>query len=948
MEHHLLHICLQSLKDNNNPPSLQALASLRSLIINPNTSDSTIYSILETLTHSLQLSTNSLTTHHHILKLLTDLASQRTHLSSQILNSIHSSSLLFTESTQIAAESLTSLASFSNSDQNKIDDQLFMSLCFAATSASARLRLLRNGERLGIGTHMLFTVFLGFTKDPYPYVRKASLDGLLGLCKSCDLFEDISVTEGCYCRAVELLQDNEHSVRSAAIRVVCEWGQMLIAAKEGNDKIAQSNQVFVQICSMVRDMSVEVRVEAFNALGKIKLVSEDILLQTISKKVLAILKDKNSHGQCTAERFEILASSYAGAFMHGLEDEFHEVRKSACNSLRIHTILYAEFARRSLSLLMDMLNDDSMAVRLEALEALHHMATFDCLNVQEIHMHMFLGSLLDSCDLIRSTARKIFKLVKLPDLKLFRLSIHGLLQNLERYSKDEADVFSVLFFMGRSHGNFAAHIVKEVSQEIEPVLEGQLGLDSARVAAFLVLAISAPLSQNQNGQIIPPRLFSYAVTLLGRISCALSEVVDQDTLLAYLSQCSRSSTLGAEVEVESLLPVVDDVVLNRTKKDVNNPVEAPMLQTGNETSKVQPVTSCELEYLATSIVECQADELDEVMKSVNLILARVRDAWLLVQSRCTNVALRALRDCKRELAMLTSTSLESSGAMAFTLQYLQVMKLFAKIWEHAVWKIRSNETGGLEYLFGKLDMRLRELRYRYIGFSTEEELYVLELIAVACILRLSKVEISCSPTTMKKLSAIISHIEILNDKGSIEPSNILMDAKKTVHEIESSKAGISCSLFLITNLDDFFTLKQFSLCSRVRHINAELNVPGNDSENPLRFVSGLPVAIPLDITLYNVSSENRLWLTMRMSEESTQFVFLDLNILGGCNEVKKFTFMAPFYRTPKACSFSLWISIGMECALEDCHILKHCGGPRRDLVYLFQEKEVHLCLVRRG
>ena len=83
----------------------------------------------------------------------------------------------------------------------------------------------------------------------------------------------------------------------------------------------------------------------------------------------------------------------------------------------------------------------------------------------------------------------------------------------------------------------------------------------------------------------------------------MSEVVDQDTLLAYLSQCSRSSTLGAEVEGESLLPVVDDVVLTNTIKDVNNPVEAPMLQTGNETSKVQPVISCELEHLTTSIVE---------------------------------------------------------------------------------------------------------------------------------------------------------------------------------------------------------------------------------------------------------------------------------------------------------------------------------------------------------
>jgi integrator complex subunit 4 len=40
------------------------------------------------------------------------------------------------------------------------------------------------------------------------------------LCKSGNVFEDISVIEGCYFRAVELLQDNEHSVRSAAIRVV--------------------------------------------------------------------------------------------------------------------------------------------------------------------------------------------------------------------------------------------------------------------------------------------------------------------------------------------------------------------------------------------------------------------------------------------------------------------------------------------------------------------------------------------------------------------------------------------------------------------------------------------------------------------------------------------------------------------------------------------------------
>lgn len=72
-------------------------------------------------------------------------------------------------------------------------------------------------------------------------------------------------------------------------------------------------------------MSMEVRVEAFDALGKINVVSEDILLQTLSKRVLVITKEKSSLGQCPAEQFEILASNVAGVLVHGLEDEFYEV-----------------------------------------------------------------------------------------------------------------------------------------------------------------------------------------------------------------------------------------------------------------------------------------------------------------------------------------------------------------------------------------------------------------------------------------------------------------------------------------------------------------------------------------------------------------------------------------------------------------------------------------------
>lgn len=65
-----------------------------------------------------------------------------------------------------------------------------------------------------------------------------------------------------------------------------------------------------------------------------------------------------------------------------------KVRKSACDALYNLPILSTKFAGEALNLLMDVLNDDSVSVRLQALETLHHMAMSKCLKLQEAHMHM--------------------------------------------------------------------------------------------------------------------------------------------------------------------------------------------------------------------------------------------------------------------------------------------------------------------------------------------------------------------------------------------------------------------------------------------------------------------------------------------------------------------------------------------------------------------------------
>ncbi|KAL7265628.1 hypothetical protein ACSBR1_003420 [Camellia fascicularis] len=846
--------------------SLQALSLARSLILNPSTSDSTISSLLQTLSLSLQPDRDPLSL-RHTLSLLSDLAAHRRHLSHSIFHTVRSFSLLCNPtSTRTLAASLSVLASIAESNQtlasdlSELSESLFLKLCFFP-SVSVRHWLLLNAERFWIRPPLLLIVFLGFTKDPYPYVRRVALDGLFGLCKSI-VVEDCTLVESCYCRGVELLSDMEDCVRSSAVRAVTQWGQLLVALNHDDNKRDLSNALFIQLCSMVRDMNVKVRVEAFDALGEIGMVSEDILLQTLSKKVHSGIKGKTYPGLCSGKPFDIPASSASGAILHGLEDEFCE---------------------------------------LQVLETMRCMALFDHLKVQETHMHMFLSTLVDSSALVRSAARNVLRVIKLNDIAMFKLSVDGLLENLEMYPQDEADVFSVIFNIGRCHGNFAVDITERVSDEIEPSFGGKLGFDSRRVAALLVLAISAPLSNEQRTCSTPQRIFSYAVTLLGRISHALSDVMDQNTLLAYLSHCSSSIVISAAEfdfkKKEPFLPLEDGVP--------NNGSDIP---------------------------------------AVDLILEKVKDIWQLIQLGCTGEVLKTLRSWKNVLATFTTGS--SPGSIAFMLQYLRVVKLMAKIWLRFISprKVCLYGMGEVGLLLGKLDTTLREMRYRFIGLSKEEELHVLELILLNFILRLSSVEVYCDFTTLKNLHSTLSRVEFLHEELSIQPSNFVTEIKKSLHEIGFSTDGPFYTPFLIQKLVEFFSLKQFVFCGKLKHIMAELDIHDNDFENPFHFISGLPVGIPLEITLYNISRENRLWLQLAVDETLTEFVFLDLERFGGSNQIRKFTFVAPFYKTPKANSFSMRVYIGMECLSEDVYSFKRRGGPKRELVFLCKEKEVFLSM----
>ncbi|KAI4356079.1 hypothetical protein L6164_000129 [Bauhinia variegata] len=697
------------------------------------------------------------------------------------------------------------------------------------------------------------------------------------------------------------------------------------------------------LCSMARDMSMKVRVEAFDALGKIEIVSEEFLLQSLSKRIIGLAKQKEFLDQIPSEQFPMLATSIAGALVHGLEDEFFEVRKSACQSLQTLTILSAEFAQEALNLLMDVLNDDSMVVRLEALETMHCMAISGRLKVQEKHLHMFLGALVDNSLEVRCTARKILKVVKLNDLVLFKSSVDGILKILDIYPQDEADVFSAVSHMGRNHEKFVIFIINKVFQEIEAAFEGKLEFNSARVAALLILSISASLSL-ANVDRIPPVMFSYAATFLGRISFAFNDVMDRDTLLAYLSEKSRSAvyprtsimheegkqqspSLSSDPPYNASNEMISSVRTLSQEKDIKSEIQSHIM--------LQP-------KVASSHVQQELVVYNEVIPLINHFLAEAPNMWPLIQSGCTNQILKILRHWKEELATTTFDSLGSGDAVAFTLQYVRIIKLLAELWQHFLPAKRfcSRGMGELDLKLAKLARSVKELRSRFIGFSPEEELNVLELILVTLALRLCKVEICCHILTFRRLAAVLSYAESLLKQGSTEPSMFVVELRKLLQESGTSMNGASLSPVLFDRCLKFFSPKLFVFRGNIRPLKAELRIPDNNMEHPLSFVSGLPVATPCEIKLYNISTENRLWLSMSMDDGSTQHAFLDLTLFEGVGDIKRYAFAAPFYRTPKANSFTLRVSIGLECLFDYVSPVQNqmYGGPKHELTFLCEEQ----------
>ncbi|KAF7996987.1 hypothetical protein HCN44_005264 [Aphidius gifuensis] len=257
-----------------------------------------------------------------------------------------------------------------------------------------------------------------------------------------------------FVKVCNALRDDYEIVRRAVLKLIWILGNEYpddIIGQDGDESIRMIDCVFSKICGLMGDLSPRVRASAMTLMGTMKGVSKRYIEQALDKKQKKV-EDETSEIE---ER-----SGSCGAFIHGLEDEFLEVRTAAVESLCNLSLEQPSIARITLDFMVDMFNDEIQDVRIRAIESLRKMSA--SVTLQEDQLETILCALEDYSDEVREGLHATLAASKLATRNCLHMCVNRLIDNLIRYPQDKDSIRSCLAALGASHPYLTLPLVPQL------------------------------------------------------------------------------------------------------------------------------------------------------------------------------------------------------------------------------------------------------------------------------------------------------------------------------------------------------------------------------------------------------------------------------------------------------------------------------------------------------
>ncbi|KAL6115657.1 ints4 [Pungitius sinensis] len=648
--------------------------------------------------------------------------------------------------------------------------------------------------------------------DQDPRVRTAALKAMLQLHE-----RGMKIHEIIYDQACRLLTDDYEQVRSAAVQMVWVLSQLypesIVPIPSSNEEIRLVDDAFGKISHMVSDGSWMVRVQAAKTLGSMLQVSPHFLEQTLDKKLMSDLRRKRTAHERAKELFTsgefssgrkwaddapkekldrntvyLIASGACGAFVHGLEDEMFEVRIAAVDALSKLARSSPSFAEKCLDFLVDMFNDEIEEVRLQSIHVLREISTH--ITLREDQLDTVLAVLEDSSRDIREALHELICYTNVSTKECVQLALLELLKNLNKYPTDRNSVWKCLKFLGSRHPTLVLPLVPELLSTHPYFDTPEPDMDDPAYIAVLVLVFNAAKSCPTMPALFSDHTFRHYAYLRDSLSHLVPPLrLPGNGLDLVDSRCSLGSVESAQLFLQQSL--------NRVSTIQN--LEAPGAQ----------------DLLNFTIRDLQR------LGELQMELAGAAD-FCATYLRCQLLLMKALQEKLWNMAVPLCLK-QNVTATAAAQQILE-------------------ETYKLEFLYGGLESR-QVATIHHVRLQAK----ALQLILTA--------------RTRQGLDPLISSCEkFLQDIESFQRLFVaelphlqgsFVDTLLELMPRLSSCKPVEMVKILQTTLRQSGML-QLRLPEQIHRATATIIEPTGESDNPLRFTTGLVVALDIDATLEHV------------------------------------------------------------------------------------------------